>query len=152
MNSFLDKLTETLGFHNPELTRFIRYNLVAGIATFVDLFIYWFLITALGVFYLASATIGFVIGLTINYSLNRVWGFKGTKRKLVSGFFYFALVGTSALIIALLFLALFVEVFGMHYFLARVFVVLIVIPWNYFLNALITFRQPRAKTAKISSV
>jgi len=144
--TFIDKLSIIFGLGNPELTRFIRYNFAAGIATFIDLFLYWFLIYAFGVFYLVSATIGFAIGLVINYSLNRVWGFKGTQRKILHGFFYFTLIGVSALIIALLFLALLVEILNVHYFLARVIVVLIVIPWNYFLNAIITFKQPRAKT------
>ena len=137
---FIDKLTIFFGFHNPELTRFIRYNFAAGIATFIDIFLYWIAVTFLGIYYLISGTITFTIGLIINYSLNRVWGFKETKRKFVSGFIFFSLIGLSALIIAMLFLALFVEIFKINYLLARILVVLIVIPWNYFLNVLITFK------------
>jgi len=140
----IDNLTLFFGFGNKELTRFLRYNLAAGVATFIDIFLYWIAVAFLGISYLISGTVTFSIGLLVNYSLNRVWGFKGTKRRILHGFLYFFLVGVTALVIALFFLAFFVEVMGINYLVARILVVLIVMPWNYFLNAILTFKQPRA--------
>lgn len=128
-----------------EFIRFIKYNFAAGIATLTDLSLYWSLITFTSINYLIAASITLCIGILINYSINRILAFKGTKINYFRGLFFFSIIAISALFIALLILYTLVEFFGIGKFTARVLVVFIIVFYNYTLNYFLTFKQHNNK-------
>ncbi len=126
---------------NP-LKRFFKYTIIGGISTAIDLALLWFLTDILSIYYLVSAALAFVIAGSFSYSINRTLNFKGTNRKLLSGYLYsitFSLVG---LISTLAILAFLVEVLSVHYLLARFLAACFVGLWLYFVNTKFTFGFP----------
>jgi len=75
------------------ITKFIKFAITSGIATLADIFVLWFLTSIIGVFYLISATIAFILGSSLNYSINYIWTFKGTKTNKIKGLISFILIG-----------------------------------------------------------
>lgn len=126
---------------NP-FKRFLKYNVAAGIATLFDLFFLWFFTELIGIFYLISASLAFLIGTLINYLINRFWNFKDSKTKLLLGFFSFATIGITSLLITVLIMYFFVELMNVHYFIARIIALIATVIWSYILVSLITFKKP----------
>lgn len=60
--------------------QFIKFGLVGGINTILNLIIYWFCIR-IGIHYLAANTIGFLITVAISYVLNNIFTFKNDGQK-----------------------------------------------------------------------
>ena len=135
----VDEATTLWGFATRGETRFFRYAVAGGIATLCDLLILYILTSKVGVYYLIAAAIGFCVGALINYSINRQWGFRGTKIKFLYGFISFFLIGVIALVMTLGFMAILVEYFGVDYMTARIVTLVVVLPWNYIMNKKYTF-------------
>jgi putative flippase GtrA len=123
------------------ITKFIKFAITSGIATLADIFVLWFLTSIIGVFYLISATIAFILGSSLNYSINYIWTFKGTKTNKIKGLISFILIGAGGLVLTILLMAFFVEILNIHYLIARILSAFFVLIWNYTLNSIITFRQ-----------
>lgn len=123
------------------ITKFIKFAIASGIATLADIFILWLLTSIIGIFYLLSTAIAFIFGSSINYSINCIWTFKGTKTNKFRGFLSFILIGAGGLVLTLLLMAFFVEILSINYIIARILSAFLVLLWNYTLNTLITFRN-----------
>jgi len=123
------------------LVKFIQFGFISGIATLIDLFFLWFFTEVTGIFYLFSAVLAFLIGTTVNYSLNRAWTFKGTKTSRAKGFVSFTTIGGIGLVLTIALMALFVEIFGLHYLIARIIAAFLVLIWNFSMNSVFTFRK-----------
>ncbi len=65
-------------FHGIFL-QFLSYSLVGGLAFVVDYGSLWLLTEKCHLYYLISAAIAFLLGLTVNYLLSTTWVF--TERK-----------------------------------------------------------------------
>jgi putative flippase GtrA len=124
----------------PALSRFIHYGTV-GVTTFaLDLAMLFLLTDGVGIHYLLSACIAFVLAVSINYCLSRRHVFSQTSRPFASGYAYFfgiALVGLGA-IVGLMYVA--VDVLGFHYLASRIAVAGAVGIWTYFMNLYLNFR------------
>ena len=84
----LKKSTDKIGI------QFFRYIFVGGAAFLVDFVSLYLLTDFLGVYYLTSAAIAFILGLIVNYFLSTYWVFN--KRKLDNltfEFGIFAIIG-----------------------------------------------------------
>lgn len=69
--------------------RFFFYSL-AGTSTFaLDLLLVWLLISGFGVKEGVAVMIGFLIGVHINYTLQRFWVYNHTQEKLPKTYTYF---------------------------------------------------------------
>lgn len=143
--SSLDSITALGGYLPAPVARLFRYATAAGIASAVEITFLWFLTGFIGIFYLFSAFLAFILGTTLNYNINRFWGFRGTKRRFTKGLALFITFGTIGLVLTLALLALFVEVFHIHYLIARIIVLFIVGMWNFSMNSYVTFRQSLLK-------
>ncbi|MGC8765837.1 MAG: GtrA family protein [Brevinematia bacterium] len=110
-NSFLLFLS---GKTDETLIQFIRYGFVGGLAFLVDFSIFYFLIKIAFFknYYIIAGAIAFICGVATNYLLSIKWVF--TKRKLKSRFnefFLFSIIGLIGLLLNLLFLWFFAEIF-----------------------------------------
>ena len=69
--------------------RFIRYSAV-GVSTFLfDLALLWVLIDLIKLHYLVATALAFLVAVSINYLVSRVWVFVRTHRTFFSGYVYF---------------------------------------------------------------
>ena len=120
--------------------KFLTFGLVSIIATVIDILVLWLFASGLGLHYLASAVLAFVVGSTTNYSLNYVWTFSGAKYGKTKGLASFMGIGVAGLVITLGIMALLVELLGIHYLVARIIAAFVTLLWNYLLNSAITFK------------
>ena len=122
-------------------TMFAR-NTVIGTAVFaVDLFLLWALVQFEGMPKLPAATIGFLVATSLHYAVGRSWVFKGSSRRLVSGYVYFLMSGAVGLAITLLMYAAFIRWTQIDYLVARVIVSLFAGFATFLLNAIFNFRR-----------
>lgn len=117
-------------------------NTVVGTAVFaIDLAILWGLVERLGMAKLLAATIGFLIASSLHYAAGRSWIFKGTRRHVVSGYFYFLISAGVGLAITILMFAAFIRWTTIDYLVARVIVSLFAGFATFLLNAVFNFRS-----------
>jgi putative flippase GtrA len=131
---FRDKTDSTL-------IQLFRYGFVGGMAFLVDYGTLYVLTEFLGLHYLLSATIAFVIGLVTNYLLSIAWVFNSRK----SGsrwveFTVFALIGIIGLGLNALVMYLCTDFLGMHYLISKLVSTAIVFFWNFFARKTILFK------------
>lgn len=133
------------------LRRFFRYSIV-GVSTFaIDLAILWVLIDFFEVNLFLAAAIGFLIGVSINYAVSRVWVYQGTNRSFTRGYVYFlilALVGVGATILLMWLLTAFTN---LHYITVRVIVAGFVGLSTYLLNLHLNFRVVGEELGEVES-
>lgn len=118
-----------------------RYTFVGGVAFIVDFTSLFIFTEFLGIYYLISAAIAFLLGLTTNYILSIVWVFsKRTFRSKRFEFGIFALIGIIGLGFNELFIWSFTEHIHFHYLLSKIISTVFVYLWNFFARKYTLFR------------
>ena len=121
--------------------QFFRSIFVGGLATIVDFGFLYFFTEFVNIYYLTSAALAFILGLTTNYILSIVWVFnrrKFTKKWLE--FVIFAIIGIVGLILNELIIWYFTEYLHFHYLLSKVVSTIVVFSWNFLARKFILFR------------
>ena len=121
--------------------QFFRSIFVGGLATIVDFGFLYFFTEFVNIYYLTSAALAFILGLTTNYILSIVWVFnrrKFTKKWLE--FVIFAIIGIVGLILNELIIWYFTEYVHFHYLLSKVVSTIVVFSWNFLARKFILFR------------
>ncbi|MBD3252518.1 hypothetical protein GF386_02200 [Candidatus Pacearchaeota archaeon] len=90
-------------------------------------------------YYLFSTAVAFIGTHTLNYSINRKWGFKETKEKIARSYIYFLIFRAISFIIILSSAGIVVEFFNVHYMIARFLVAIFVGLFNFSVNYFISF-------------
>lgn len=117
-------------------------NTLASIAGFaLDMALLVFLVEVAGVAYLPAAALAFVLAMSAQYVVARVWVFKHSDRGLGAGYFYFLLNTAVGLVVTLALFWLLLELAGFHYLLARVAASIVAGLVVFFLNAVFNFKQ-----------
>ena len=116
-------------------------NTVVSVGVFLfGLALLWLLVEKLGVPAVPATGVSFLVSHTIHYVFGRTWIFRGTERKVATGYILFLLNSLVGLAITLSLFALFVSG-GMHYLFARVLVSVFAGLALFVLNALLNFRS-----------
>lgn len=123
------------------LIQFCRYIFVGGIAFFVDFSFLYIFTEFLGIFYLLSATISFVLGLIVNYILSLIWVFNKRKlRNKAHEFTIFALVGVFGLGLNDVMIYSFTTYLGLYFLFSKIISQVVVLLWNFFARRYVLFR------------
>ena len=120
-----------------------RYTIVGGLAFVVDFGSLFAFTEYLGIHYLVSAALAFILGLITNYLLSLMWVFN--QRSLSSPlteFLVFTAIGLIGLGMNELLIWSFTEVVGFHYLASKLFSTGIVYLWNFFARKFMLFSQP----------
>ncbi len=125
-----------------QVKRFAKYTAVGTTSFSFDLILLYLMTEFLGVHYLFSATFAFILANTLNYALNRYWGFRQTKQKVIKGYVYLMIINTLSLVLIITFMAMLVEIFLFNYLIARILVGILIGLLNFTLNSKITFQTP----------
>ena len=128
----ISEFVKKLFFEKNQDTRiqFLRYIFVGGAATVVDMGSLYIFTSIIGLNYLISAAIAFILGVTTNYLLCIAWIFESTgkvKREII----LFVVIGVGGLILNEIIIWLLVEEVGLYYMLAKAVAVVIVLVWNF---------------------
>jgi len=134
-------MTPTSSFLKRFVLRFTKYSFV-GLPTFLlDLAIIALLTSLLNVPYEIAVGIGFIIGISVNYHITYHWVFKGTKRRRVTGFVIFALLGLLGMVLITSGTKFFVEEFGMPLYVARTLIGAILGIIGFLINSWFNFKM-----------
>ena len=116
-------------------------NTVVSIGVFLfGLALLWVLVEKLGMPSVPAAGASFLVAHTIHYIFGRTWIFRGTDRKVATGYILFLLNSLVGLGITVSLFALFVGA-GMHYLAARVLVSVFAGLALFVLNAVLNFKS-----------
>ena len=132
----LKKSTDKIGI------QFFRYIFVGGAAFLVDFVSLYLLTDFLGVYYLTSAAIAFILGLIVNYFLSTYWVFN--KRKLDNltfEFGIFAIIGIVGLGLNELFIWFFTAELNFYYLISKILAAALILFWNFFARKFVLFRD-----------
>ena len=118
----------------------IRYLMVGGLAFAVDFGTLWLLSSGLGVHYLLSAAISFLLGLAVNYGLSVVWVFSNHRvQDRKREFLLFAGIGVLGLGLNELGLWILSGGMGLDYRIAKLLTTGVVFAWNFIARKIVLF-------------
>ncbi len=130
---------------DQRLQRTLKYIMATGLTFCIEFFLLWLFTDIFNIYYLISATLAFIITVSIGYIINRRFVFKESKRSHVQAYSYFVLISLGGLLIVVVGLAILVQNFQVHYLLARILVIVLTFLWTYSMNALVTFKVRKGK-------
>lgn len=84
---------------SPVVLQFLRYGIVSAVALAVDMGLLFVLTEYVGVNYLVSATLSFVFGLIVNYSMSIRYVFSNSRYDRSREFFLYSVIGLGGLMI-----------------------------------------------------
>lgn len=119
---------------NNLAVQLFRYGVVGGIAFIADFGTLYLLTEYAGLPYLASASVGFCIGLATNWLLSIRWAFRGNVSKRNKGieFIGWLITGLAGLGLNALIMWFFTEVLSIHYLTSKFISTAAVFCWNFF--------------------
>jgi putative flippase GtrA len=125
---------------SPLVAQFVKFGIVGVSNTLLTLVVYTVLLKAFGVWYLAASAIGFVVGATNGFLLNRRWTFREHVGDALTPVRW-AIVQSCGLAIDEGLLYLFVHDAHVDKLLAQVFATAVVTVTTFFVNRAWTFRM-----------
>ncbi len=115
------------------LVQLFRYTIVGGLAFVVDFSTLYLLTEYAGLHYLVSATVGFLIGLVVNYLISVKWIFRQRRFAQRSvEFTIYGWIGVIGIGLNLAIMWLLTEQMGLHYLGSKVVSAMVVFLWNFF--------------------
>ncbi len=126
------------------LKQLFQYLIVGGIAFIVDFSVLYGLTEFVSLHYLFSATMGFIFGLLVNYTLCVRWIFNYRPvENRTHEFAVFATIGIIGLVLNNFLLYGFTESIGIHYLLSKLMAAGFVLVFNFSLRRHILFSDTR---------
>ncbi len=121
--------------------QFFRYIFVGGVAFLVDFASLYVFTDYIGIFYLISAAIAFILGLITNYILSINWVFnrRSLDNKTIE-FSVFAFIGIVGLGLNELLIWFFTAEVGFFYLLSKIVAAIIILFWNFFARKVTLFK------------
>jgi len=134
--------------HRPIVEQFAKFGLVGVSNTLITYGVFTLLEEVFGVWYIAASGIGFAVGATNGFLLNRSWTFRGHGTDNSAALRWFAVQGCG-LVLDLVLIAAFVAGAGLNKLVGQAFATAIVVVLTFFVNRRWTFRAhlPRAEAA-----
>lgn len=126
---------------NNAFIQLFRYTIVGGIAFLFDFGTLFFLTEYLNVYYLVSAAIAFLLGLSINYGLSILWVFeKRTIKSKKLEFLIFLIIGVIGLGLNELLMWFLTDILKVHYLFSKIISTGVVYFWNFFIRKFALFK------------
>lgn len=129
MNLYQD-LKNFLSFYFPRIysladknKKLVKFGLVGIVATAINLISLYLFTDILGIWYLLSAVLAFIIAFTVSFSFQKLWTFRDrSTHKITSQAFFYFVVTFISLILNLWGLYVMVDILGIYYLLSQLIV------------------------------
>ena len=131
------------------LNKFIKFCVVGGLGTLLNLFILYLSVELFGLWYIYGAVLSFVIVITFNFSLNKIWTFKDRERESIAvtgQYLTYVVIGGIGMAINIACLYVLVEYFHIQYLLAELIAILIATLWNFQGTRFLVFKSDGARS------
>jgi putative flippase GtrA len=129
--------------NSGNLNYFVRYSIVGGSATLVDISILYLLVDIINLHLLISIFISFILAATWNFFINKIWTFKCSKKNIQTQYLQFISIATIGLLLTFILMLIFVEIFNIWYILSKIITAIIVLIWNFSANKKWTFNPQK---------
>ncbi|MFH1503724.1 MAG: glycosyltransferase family 2 protein [Candidatus Diapherotrites archaeon] len=124
------------------IKEFFKFGIVGFVGTIINLGILYLFTEFFGIYYLLSAFFAFIIAMTNNFILNKIWTFgEKINSKFSKKYLQFSLVSVIALAFNLYFLYFFTEFLGIYYLISQIFAIILSLMINFLGNKLWTFKK-----------
>jgi putative flippase GtrA len=133
----LEPLRRKIG---PVLVQFVKFGIVGISNTLITFAVYTLLLKAFDVWYLAASAVGFVLGATNGFLLNRKWTFRGHVGDSLTPVRW-GIVQSCGLALNEALLFLWVDGLGIDKLIAQALAIVIVTTVTFFVNRAWTFRM-----------
>lgn len=112
---------------------FCKYLIAGGAGFLLDFGTLYLCFNILGMHYLMSSILGFIVGLVFVYISSNKWVFGERQMgdRQVLEFSLFAIIGVVGLGLTVLFMWLFVDTFGVYPLIAKLITTGLVLIWNF---------------------
>jgi putative flippase GtrA len=128
--------------HPPNWVQLVKFCTVGAVGYLVNLAVYTLLLRGVDVHYLLAATGSFLVAVTNNYVLNRLWTFRADRGHVAYQGLRFLVVSSVALLANLVLLHILIEA-GVGKIVAQAIAIVLVTPVNFVGNKLWSFRHRR---------
>lgn len=126
------------------IVQFLSYIAVGGTAFAIDFGVLYFLTEHVGIYYIVSATAGFLVGLVVNYLLCIFWIFDFRAiNKASHEFGLFAVIGIVGLLLNNTLIWSLTELAGFHYLVSKLIAATLVLVFNFTLRRQLLFSNNR---------
>ncbi len=119
---------------------FFKYCVVGTLGTAVDVGALYLLVEYARLPLLLATTIAFILAVTHNFLLNKIWTFQNKSQNFRKLYIKFLIISIIGLALTNLFMYLFVILAGIWYIFAKLLTSLIVLTWNFLGNKYWTFK------------
>lgn len=137
---YLENLIKYLPYKKEVIVEFIKFACVGFIGTFFNIAILYSFTEFYKVYYLYSAFFAFIVAVTVNFILNKIWTFnEKIYFDIFKKYLRFVLVSLSALLINLLLLIIFTELFKIYYIISQIIAIGLSLIINFIGNKIWTF-------------
>lgn len=124
------------------LLQFSKYVVVGGAAFVIDFLTLYCLTEWFGIYYIASASIGFLAGLIFNYGFCLVWIFDHRAiEKPAHEFIIFSTIGIVGLILNNAIIYALTEFAGLYYLISKLLAAAVILMFNFVLRRQILFTK-----------
>ena len=139
---YLENLCGYKKYVRRGVKEFFKFSFVGLIGMVINLGVLYLLTEYVGIYYLFSAIVAFVIAMTHNFVLNKVWTFgEEMKSSICKKYIKFSVISIFALIVNLIFLYFFTAIIGIYYLISQVLAIGISLIINFFGNKFLTFKK-----------
>ena len=125
--------------HPDNWIQLVKFGVVGGSGYVINLIVFAFLASNLGVFHAVAAVGAFVVALGNNFFWNRHWTFGPGEGLAHEQAIRFTVVSVGALVVNLIVLEVLVSAFSMGDIAAQAIAVAVAMPFNFLGNKLWTF-------------
>lgn len=133
ITGFIQSIINLIERYLP-LDQFIKFCVVGGLGTLLNLFILFTSVEFFDLWYILAAAIAFIIVVTFNFTLNKYWTFKDTKKKkniVVEQYLKYIAIGGIGMGINILVLFILVEFLDLWYIFAEILAIIVATLWNF---------------------
>lgn len=126
---------------NKKIKRFFKYSTI-GVSTFIlDLLFLWFLTAVMGIHYLFSTFLAFLVAVSINYFISRKVVFHETERGVGAGYMYFLGIVICGVSLTLGIMYILVNFMQLNIILARIVTSGFIGIFNFLMNDTFNFKM-----------
>lgn len=120
----------------------VKYVIVGLIATGTNLGVLFLFTDILGVWYIYSSVISFIVAVIISFTLQKFWTFNDTGvEKVKQQFVLFVLTALIGLCLNSVLMYIFVEYIGLWYILTQLIVAVFIAIFNFFMYKFFVFKK-----------
>ena len=113
------------------IAQIMKFGIVGFIAFLIDYSVFYILTDWLGINYLISSIISFIVSVIFNYILSIKWVFDVNKKQTIKDIILFIVLSSIGLLINALLMWVSVDILKIHHLIAKLIPTFVVMIWNF---------------------